>query len=109
MARRGLFELLAVASPEISRGEDGNDFKVDQVCPAADPSVQQFRMRRFHELETVSARGIDPTGVVGDALGQHSATQLESFANGPSVALFEAFHDHKKHDAKCTPGCEKDK
>jgi hypothetical protein len=66
----GLFELLAVASPEISRGEDGNDFKVDQVCPAADPSVQQFRMQRFHDLETASARGIDPARVVGGIRGE---------------------------------------
>jgi hypothetical protein len=60
-------------------------------------------MRRFHNLETASARRIDPARVVGDALGQHSATKLESFANEPSIAVFETFHDHKKHDPKCTP------
>lgn len=97
----GLFELLF--SPEISGGQDGNDFKVDQVFPAANPSVQQLRVRRFHELETASARRVDPARVVSDAFGQHSATQLESFANKPGIAVFEAFQDHKEHAAKCTP------
>jgi len=33
----GLFELRL--SPEIVRGQDRYDFKVDQIIPAADPSI----------------------------------------------------------------------
>ena len=27
----------------------------------------------------------------------------DSFANGPSIAVFEALDDHKEHDPECTP------
>jgi len=62
-----LFEVLF--SPEVSRGNDRDDLKVDQIFPASDPSVQQVRMQCFLDLETASARRVDPARVVGDALG----------------------------------------
>ena len=41
--------------------------------------------------------------VVGNALGQHSTAKPDTFSDGPSIAVFEAFDDHKEHDPECTP------
>ena len=92
----GLFE--GAFSPEVSGGEDGNDFKVDEIFPADNPGVQRFHIRRFHHLETPSAGQINPARVMADALGQHSATLLESFTNGRCVAVPEVFNDHVEHE-----------
>lgn len=97
----GLFELLLC--PEVGRCEDWNDFKFDQVFLLADPTVQQFRMQRFHDLETTRARRINPACVIGDALRQHAISELESLTNGSTIALFEAFNNHEEHGSKCTP------
>ena len=102
MGQFGLSSSELRLSPELSRGLDRNDFKVDEVIPVADPSLEQFRIRCFHDLEAPDTRRIHPARVVGDAFGQHSATQLEPFADGTGIAMFEAFDDHEEHEAECT-------
>ncbi len=37
--------------PELARGHDSNDLKVDQVNPPTGPQGEQFWMRCFHNLE----------------------------------------------------------
>lgn len=92
-----------VFRPEVGGGGDWNDFEVHEVVPRADPGAQQFRIRRFHELETASARRVNPACVVGDAVGQHAAALLETFADGFRIAMLEAFNDHEEHGAEFTP------
>jgi hypothetical protein len=89
--------------PEVGGGENGNDFEVDEILPASDPGVQRFRIWRFHDLEAARAVGIHPARVVGDALGQHAAAELESRADGPRIAILESFNDHEEHGLDFTP------
>src|SRR5208337_5469503 len=70
--------------------------------PVANPGVQEFRTRCFHELKTTSARRIHPTRVVDDAFRQHSTASLEPFAHQPRMAMFEAFNNHEQHVGKST-------
>jgi hypothetical protein len=68
-------------SPEILRGHDWNDFKVDQIVPMARLGTQRFWVGRFHDLETARPSRIHPTRVVDDAFRQHSAAPLETLAD----------------------------
>jgi hypothetical protein len=60
-------------------------------------------MRRFHELETASARSTDLARVVSHTVGQHSPTPLESLADVRRIAILETFNDHEEHERECTP------
>ena len=67
----------------------------------ADPRVQKFALRRFHNLEASSARRMHPARVIGNLVCQHTSASLEAFADGRCVAMLEALDNHKKHEPDC--------
>jgi len=56
----------------------------------------------FHELETASTRGFQPTGVVDQAFRLHSATALEAFADKPRIGVLKPLDHHVEHQLECT-------
>jgi hypothetical protein len=82
-------------SPEVSRGFDRDDFKVDQIIPAADPRLEQFRIGCFHDLKAPNAGRLHPAGVIDEAFGQPSTSPLEPFADRPGIAIFKVLDDHE--------------
>jgi Carboxypeptidase regulatory-like domain len=95
------FGLLGLGvGPEIRRSQNGNDFKIDQVIPAANPCIQQFPMLSFHHLKTAPALRIHPARVIRNAFWQHAATLLEPFADRPRIAVLESLDHHEQHEAQ---------
>jgi len=89
------------SGPEFLGSQDRNNLKLNQIIPAVGPGVQGLRVGSLHQLEAAHFFGIDPTHDVADALGQHAAHALESFANGFGVAAFECLYGHEEHGREC--------
>src|SRR5450755_447690 len=83
--------------PVILRGQDRNDFKVNQIVPTACPDVEPFCAGCLHDLEATCILRVDPTCVVDDIVGHHSAIADEALANRQGVAILEMFDDHEEH------------
>ena len=87
--------LLCVFCPVVAGSENGDDFEVDEIAPAADPNVQEFARIGFHDLIAGRAVGFHPAGDIHDALGHHAAFGLEAFADEFGVTGAKFFDDHK--------------
>jgi hypothetical protein len=88
--------------PEFSGSLDGDNVKIHQVIPMTDPALQQFRMGRFHNLETARPAGVHPARIVGNALGEHPADLSEAFSDQRRTSRLESFDDHEEYAPQFT-------
>ena len=88
--------------PEFSGRLDGDNLKIHQVIPMADPALQQFGMGGFHQLETACPAALHPACVVGDALGEHPTELPEAFSDQRRASRPESFDDHEEHAPQFT-------
>jgi len=88
--------------PEFSGCLDGDNLKIHQVIPMADPALQQFRIGGFHNLETACPAALHPACVVGDALGEHPTELPEAFSDQRRASRPESFDDHEEHAPQFT-------
>lgn len=98
---RGSFaiELRLIRRPELGRRLDRNDLKVHQIIPSADPRVQRFPIRRFHDLKAPGVRCVNPTCMVDHDFRHHPTAASEAVANRFGIVVLEGFDDHEEHDA----------
>jgi hypothetical protein len=84
-------------SPKIRRSQDGDNLKVGQIVPAADPGRERFLVRSFHNLKALGSRRLQPTVDVRNILGKHPAKLAEAFSNGPWIAILKPLNNHEEH------------
>ena len=83
--------------PKFRGSSNRNDFEINQVGPAANPRLQQFRAGCLHDLKAAGSTGFHPACVVGDAVGKHAAILLKPCSDRRLTARLESFDDHKEH------------
>ena len=89
--------------PEFRGRLHGDDFEINQVGPAANPSVKQFRAGSLHDLKAAGPAGFHPACVVRDALWEHAAVPLKAFPDRRLTARPESFDDHEEHGGSLYP------
>ena len=67
------------------------------------PFLQQFGIRRFHNLEAARAAGLNPTRAVDDAFREHPAALPEALADKRRLSGLKTFNDHEEHTPQLIP------
>src|SRR5262245_22383366 len=79
-------------------GHDRNDFEVHEIGPLGDPLLKESNVAAFHQLETTTQVGCDPTVHEFQTVGHEPTLLAEPPVHGLGVLVPELLDHHEQHD-----------